>query len=81
MTGSEYRRLSRNFDRQSRADLPYAVDRVGIVPRIAAAWREYWAPEPVIVSRDADATARLLAFIVVGIPAVWIVGKCCGLWA
>jgi len=82
MTAHKYRRLQANFDRQSRADLPYSVDRVGIVPRIAAAWREYWRVDPAIgVDAETQAMLILCGAVLIASPFVWFVGMCCGFWA
>lgn len=82
MTQRQYRRLTRNFDRQARCDLPYSPSRVGLAPRLAAAWREYWRPDPAMgVDAETQAMLMLCGAVLIASPFVWFVGMCCGFWA
>lgn len=79
MTDREYRAIEANFRRQERLDLPYSHARVGLAPRVASAWREYWRPDPAIgVSADAQAMVTLCGFGLILIPLVCVAAKCCG---
>lgn len=79
MTDREYRKLQANFRRQQRLGLPYSPTRVGMVPLIASAWREYWRPDPAIgVPADIQAMVMLCGLGLVACGVVGFIGMCCG---